>query len=307
MEQTDEDHQATMNELIGFLKEEDVCATRKTVKDDIEILAQEGMDIVVTKSYYNSYFVGCREFEIPEITLLAKTISSNESLTPAQKKKLIGKLYKLLSRYQAEKVGSCIGPVNGRGAGNEKLYYVIDKITEAVDTGSKIAFRLCQPDSGRSGDVCGKDSENEYKLTPVSLVCNDNRFYLLGYDSSAGRYKSYRADRMRNVRVLEELADPLPEKECPKDHTNTFFPPEGGVFIEVTLEFDSDIKSCVIDKLGDDAKIWKSTGRSYYAKKLIGVTPSFYAWVFSYGGRIRILSPESAQETFRHMLQKSLT
>ena len=38
MEYTDEEHQATTNDLVEFLREEDANASRKTVKDDIEVL-----------------------------------------------------------------------------------------------------------------------------------------------------------------------------------------------------------------------------------------------------------------------------
>ena len=40
LENTDEDHQVTTNDLVEFLKKEDANASRKTVKDDIEILIQ---------------------------------------------------------------------------------------------------------------------------------------------------------------------------------------------------------------------------------------------------------------------------
>ena len=89
---TDEEHQVTTNDLVQFLKKEDANASRKTVKDDIEVLLSEGVDIVTTKSYYNSYFVGSRLFELPEITLLVDGIAANVSLSIEKRKKLIDKL-----------------------------------------------------------------------------------------------------------------------------------------------------------------------------------------------------------------------
>ena len=81
MDYTDEDHQATTNDLVDFLTREDANASRKTVKDDIEVLMEEGVDIVVSKSFYNSYFVGSRTFEIPEIKLLVDGIAPNKSIS----------------------------------------------------------------------------------------------------------------------------------------------------------------------------------------------------------------------------------
>jgi hypothetical protein len=48
MKNTDEEHQATTNELVEFLRKEDANVSRKTVKDDIDVLIEEGIDIVVT-------------------------------------------------------------------------------------------------------------------------------------------------------------------------------------------------------------------------------------------------------------------
>jgi hypothetical protein len=46
MKNTDEEHQATTNELVEFLRKEDANVSRKTVKDDIDVLIEEGIDIV---------------------------------------------------------------------------------------------------------------------------------------------------------------------------------------------------------------------------------------------------------------------
>ena len=305
MKQTDEDHQATMSELIEYLRKEDAGATRKTVKDDIEILTQEGIDIVVTRSYFNSYFVGCRDFEMPEVTLLAESIASNESLTHGQKTKLIRKLYTLLSKYQAEKVARCIGPLDDRESGNEKLYYIIDRITEAVDAGRRIAFRFSR-DAGSFPNKSGRDTDKEYSMTPIGVMCNDNRCYLFGYDAESDKYKVVRADYMHAVRVLEDKADKLPPRYSSEDYTESFFPPEEGTFREVVLECDNETMPLVIDKFGDDAEMWKSTRKSFYVKKVICVTSSFYAWLFSCGGKIRVVSPGSVQETYRELLRRSL-
>ena len=84
MENTDEEHQATTNDLVSFLRQEDANASRKTVKDDIEVLIEEGADIVTTKSYYNSYFIGSRMLEIPEVKMLIDGIAANVSLSADQ-------------------------------------------------------------------------------------------------------------------------------------------------------------------------------------------------------------------------------
>ena len=125
MEYTDEEHQVTTNDLVEFLREEDANASRKTVKDDIEVLVEEGIDIIVNKSFYNSYFVGSRLFEVPEIQLLVDGIASNKSISKEKKEKIIGKLLSLLSVYQAEKVEKNLHYEDHYGSLGGQLYYNI--------------------------------------------------------------------------------------------------------------------------------------------------------------------------------------
>ena len=54
--ETDEDHPVTTNELVEIFTEANANAARKTVKDDIDVLVEEGYDIVTIKSYYNAFF-----------------------------------------------------------------------------------------------------------------------------------------------------------------------------------------------------------------------------------------------------------
>jgi hypothetical protein len=75
-ENTDEEHPVTTSELVEIFKAEDAHASRKTVKDDIDILTQEGFDIITIRSTQNSFFLGSRSLEVPELKLLIDAVSS---------------------------------------------------------------------------------------------------------------------------------------------------------------------------------------------------------------------------------------
>ena len=89
--ETDEDHPVTTNELVEIFTEANANAARKTVKDDIDVLVEEGYDIVTIKSYYNAFFMASREFELPELKLLIDAVSSSRFISKA-------KCYKMSSR-----------------------------------------------------------------------------------------------------------------------------------------------------------------------------------------------------------------
>ena len=62
-ERTDENHPATVSDIIAHLNGKGIQAVRQTVYADTNTLIDAGIDIVVVKSTQNQYFMGSRLFE----------------------------------------------------------------------------------------------------------------------------------------------------------------------------------------------------------------------------------------------------
>ena len=91
-ENTDENHPVSTPELVKIFQAEDAHASRKTIKDDIDVLIGEGFDIVTVRSTQNSFFLANRKFEIPEIKLLIDAVSSSRFINREKSAVLIEKL-----------------------------------------------------------------------------------------------------------------------------------------------------------------------------------------------------------------------
>lgn len=293
MENTDEDHQATTNELVDFLRREDANVSRKTVKDDIDVLTEEGIDIIVTKSFYNSYFIGSRTFEVPEIKLLADGVASSKTISMEKKKEIIRKLLSMLSVFQAEKIEKLLHFDNNASAVSEQLYYTIDRISDAISEKHRISFGYCDPAKGG-----GKGEEKHIVLTPIVIRSSNNHFYVCGYRKEGGKPKVYRLDRMRQTRVLEEKGDPQPDRAKVDRYLRSLFDMETGEMTDVTLECSDEIAEVVRERFGQDAETWRSTQDRFYIKVPISVSAAFYGWVFRYGGKIRIAAPATVREDY---------
>ena len=50
----------------------------------------------------------------------------------------------------------------------------------------------------------------------------------------------------------------------------------------------------VIDRFGESVETEIATDKSFFAYVDVALSPTFYSWVFKFGGNIRILSPEKA-------------
>ena len=99
--QTDEDHPATVSQIIQELARYDIRAERKSIYDDLESLRQFGLDVQCRKGKAPGWFVGERDFELPEVKLLMDAVQSSRFLTQRKSDALIRKLEGLASVHQA--------------------------------------------------------------------------------------------------------------------------------------------------------------------------------------------------------------
>ena len=293
MKNTDEEHQATTNDLVEYLRQEDANVSRKTVRDDLDVLAEEGIDIVVTKSFYNSYFVGSRTFEVPEIKLLADAVAANRTISREKKEEIIRKLLSMLSVHQAEKIEKLLHLENSASTVSEQLYYTIDKISDAISDNRKISFFYYEP--VMRGD---RAETKRIVITPVVIRSGNNHFYVCGYCKENGKTDVYRLDRMLRAKVLEEKGDPLPDEAKIDQFLKSLFDMETGEMTDVTLECRDEIAEVIRERFGQEADIWRSTQDSFYIKVPISVSPAFFGWVFRFGGMIRIVSPATVREAY---------
>ncbi len=103
MERTDEEHTISVPEMIQALDRVGISAERKSIYDDLANLEQFGFDICSVKSRTTGYYIGSRDFELPELKLLVDSVQSAKFITSKKSMELISKIEKLTSRENAKK------------------------------------------------------------------------------------------------------------------------------------------------------------------------------------------------------------
>ena len=74
--ETDEDHGLTLEQLAQELARRGVTAERKSLYSDLETLRDCGVDVVrVRREGRTLYFVGERDFQLPELKLLVDAVN----------------------------------------------------------------------------------------------------------------------------------------------------------------------------------------------------------------------------------------
>ena len=206
---TDEAHPASTAELIASMEKMGYKANRKTIKDDIDILIAFDIDIVTNVSRGNSFFMGNRQFEVPELKLLVDAVSSSRFISAGKSEKLIDKISSLGSIYQKEQIKPRIYAADRIKTDNPQLYYVIDKLIEAVQTNRQVRFQYTEYDADKS-KVLRNDGEI-YVNSPYGCLWNDDFYYLIGYSEKHQKVIAFRVDRIIDLEILDEPSLPKPK------------------------------------------------------------------------------------------------
>lgn len=300
-ENTDESHQVDTFQLLEYLKEAKAPANRKTLKNDIDTLIEAGYDIVITPSKPNRYFLGDRGFELPELKLLIDAVSSSRFITQRKSDILIHKLSNMASISQKEELKRNIYPSSRAKSTNESSFYTVDTINEAINKHKKIAFKYFEYDIDKK-KVFRHDGEF-YKLSPYALIWNEDFYYVLGYSEWYDKVVTFRVDRIREANVLDERAKGKPRGFKVEDYAKKTFEMYDGEEEKVRLLCNSGLMKYVVDRFGEGVNTARAKDNpdAFIATVTVNLSPTFYAWVFQFGGGIRILSPKKAVNEMREM------
>lgn len=81
LQKSDEAHSISVQQMIDELAAHDIKAERKSIYDDLESLRLFGLDIIQARGKTTGYYVGNRDFELPELKLLVDSVQSSKFIT----------------------------------------------------------------------------------------------------------------------------------------------------------------------------------------------------------------------------------
>ena len=103
--------------------------------------------------------------------------------------------------------------------------------------------------------------------------------------------------------LLKEKAVPLSADFDMAEYVQHQFRMFAGDEIEVVLECRNDMMKYIIDQFGEDVETWKATKDSFFAKVSVADSPTFYGWVFAFGRKVRISSPQKIRDKYTEMVR----
>jgi len=304
MNETDEDHAITMNEIISKLEALDVSAERKAIYSDLSALEDYGLDIVKYQEGRNFYYkVVSRTFELPELKLLVDSVQCAKFITAKKSNELIGKLEGLSSKHDAKYLQRQVLVSQRNKTDNEKIYYNVDRIHNAINSNSSISFQYFQWDTKK--DMVLKHDGALYEVSPWALSWDDENYYMIGFDSQSELIKHYRVDKMLNISVTghPRLGIDYFKKIDVANYTKSVFGMFGGEECSVRLQCDNSMAGVIIDRFGRDVMIVPKADNSFVVNVNVVPSEQFFGWVMAFGGKIKIIGPEKIVENMKNTIK----
>lgn len=304
MERTDEEHILNAIDLCSILKAEyDLEADRRTIYSEVDALSDFGIDIVQIKGKNPGYYIGSRDFELAEVKILVDAVQSSKFVSAKKSQELIKKLEKLCSEQQAKQLNPQIVIANRPKTKNETILYNVDQIHTAIYQDKKISFQYVEWVDPKTQRL--RRNGTEYVISPLWMLPEDDCYYMIGFDSVAGKIKYYRVDRMIHMEITKE------EREG-KEYLETFdlasfekktFGMHSGNDTEVVLKCKNEITSVIMDQFGSDAWMIPIDEGNFKIKTVVAVSGQFFGWLTGLGCKVTILEPENVKQEYRQYLK----
>lgn len=304
-QETDEEHPMTTMTIVHRLGEAGISCDRRTLSKDMAILNEYGYEFMWRKvSKEKGYYVEDRSFSVPELKILIDAVQAASFITDKKTAELVDKIANLGGSHRADILKDNMVCFNTRKHSNEAIYYNVNYLEDAIQQQKKVIYRYF--DLNEYGEKVYRKDGHHYVAEPVALVFNEDNYYLVAYSAKHDGTANYRVDRMDAVEVLDE---PISEKalqlrDSISSYTEQAFKMYGGQPMDITIQFNNKLIGVVYDKFGEGTRMVRLTEDSCVATVKVQVSPTFWGWIFQFGGQMRITSPESMIAEYKQHVAK---
>lgn len=302
----DEDHPISTPALIQALEREGIPAERKSIYTDMETLRDFGLDVQLRKGKAGGWFIGQREFELPELKLLVDAVQSSRFISRKKSQALIGKLEGLTSEHQARQLRRQVYVDRRVKTENESVYYAIDKLHTAIAGGRAVSFRYF--DYNVAKEKVFRREGKRYTVSPYGLIWSDENYYLVGWDHGELELRHYRVDKTAELIITglpregDESCKSFDLAEYGRKHFHMF----SGREAKVRLRCENRFVNVMLDRFGQEAMLIPDGPGHFTLTVEAVVSPQFYGWLFGLGEQVELTAPDWAVEEYRERLHKAL-
>ena len=294
-------------QLEAYLDNQDFPVEKKTLYADLNALKDYfGMQIEYDQRK-KGYRLLNPPFEPHELRMLVDGVQSAKFITREKAREITGKIKRLAGKDTVASLNRQTYVADRVRSMNDNVVSEADRIHQAIAEDSQVSFRYFHYTPDKNNPKNYSYDGKRVTVSPYALLWNNGNYYLYAYDGKKFRY--YRVDRM------ERISFPLLQKREGKElfkekniisQKAKVFDMYGGKEYNVRIRFRKELADAVIDQFGKDVMMMPVDADHFTITVPIEVSPTFFAWISTFGRRVKILSPEPVVEKMRDFLQRSL-
>ena len=293
-------------EIEEYLMEKGFPVEKKTLYADFAVLD----DVFGLQLEYAQHKKGYRllnpPFEPRELRMLVDGVQSAKFITKEEARKITDKIKRLAGKDTVATLNRQTYVADRVRNQNENVVSEADRLHQAIAEDSQISFRYFHYTPDRANPKNYSYDGNRITVSPYALLWNNGNYYLYAYDGKKFRY--YRVDRM------ERISFPLLQKREGKElfkekniinQKAKVFDMYGGKEYNVRIRFRKELADAVIDQFGRDVMMMPVDEEHFTINVPVEISPTFFAWIATFGRRVKILDPAPVIEKMREFIQAS--
>ena len=331
---TDENHTITGEDICSAMTDiYDIEAERRGIYRDIDeinkalIAFEEGISIeeaaewieddeslkkIIFDKHQKGFCLRQRHYDYTDIQLLVESIYASKYLSESQAERLIKVLCEFVSEFQEKKIRHNAILTDRVKTNNSGVLNNIEKIDAAMSkedkhVPEKISFKYLKYSISNLNQQVERRHGSRYEVSPYALLINDGNYYLLAYNDYAKDLRTYRVDRMKDVKLLgvEREGKEAFNKINLKNYTQRVFSMFGGEQERITIQFINPLLDTVVDRFGKKGMLYNVVDdRHFSITAPIEISDQFYGWVLGFGNKAKILKPQKVVDGFTAYLDK---
>ena len=293
-------------ELEEYLMEQGFPVEKKTLYADFAVLD----DVFGLHLEYDQHKKGWKllnpPFEPHELRMLVDGVQSAKFITREKAREITDKIKRLAGKDTVATLNRQTYVADRVRNQNENVVSEAAHIHQAIAEDRQIGFRYFHYTPDKNNPKSYSKDGKLYIVSPYALLWNNGNYYLYAYDGKKFRY--FRVDRM------ERIGKPLLQKReanelfKEKDITHQkakVFDMYGGKEYDVRIRFRRELADVVIDQFGKDVMMLPVDADHFTITVPVEISPPFFAWIATFGRRVKILDPEPVVEKMREFLKRS--
>lgn len=342
---SDENNAKSAFDIIGYLEECGLCAERRSIYRDIEdinrisLMLEEETDLddvdmmfaeaeesgdeeavndlklILYDKNKKGFYVRQRKYDLNDIRLLAECVYSAKFIAEGQAKRLVDVVCEFVSEPQAQRIRHNAFLTDRVKTDNRGVLNNIAAINDAMSmnidgqphTPEKITFKYLSYSIGDMRQQIERRKGASYTVSPFQLLINDGNYYLLAFDEQRQDMRTYRVDRMKDIRFTGEPRDGAEAFEAIdlKTYTKRVFSMYGGEQKLVEIRFINPLLDAVVDRFGTkDVQYAKVDDKHFGVTAKVEISDQFFGWLLGFGKKAKLLYPDDVIDQFRAYMDK---